>query len=453
MDFTNQRVLVIGMARSGRAALEVLQKRGAVVSAYDAKSREQLGNTYTQCVEQGIKVFAGVDPSGVNLSYDLVVISPGIARGKVPFLASLPEETPVIWELELAFLIKNPAVSTFAITGTNGKTTTVSLLQAILENSGRKSRVGGNIGVPLTTVVDQLQEGSICVEVSSFQLESTRRFRPDYCGILNITPDHLDRHKSMEGYIKTKAKVFANQQEKDILALNFEDPLVRAFAQQTSAQVRFFSAGRDLPGACVRGDWIVVDLPGSTQEICPREEIRLRGTHNLENVLCAVSLAAAAGIEKEAIRKTLATFGGVRHRMEEVTIVEDVLYVNDSKATNPESTMKAIMSFGQPLILIAGGRNKGSSFQQMASLIKERVQELILLGEAREEIKSAVIGAGFRNIHEVKDLPEAVDRASRLARPGEVVLLSPACASWDMFASYEERGDQFCELVRNLSRG
>lgn len=440
------------MARSGKAAMEVLQKRGAVVSAYDAKSPEQLGNAYHQCVENGIKVFAGVAPSSADLIYDLVVISPGIAREKVPFLASLPAQISVIGELELAFLVKNPGVTTFAVTGTNGKTTTVSLLQAILENSGRTSRAGGNIGVPLTTVVDQLQEGSICVEVSSFQLESIQRFRPDYCGILNITPDHLDRHKSLEGYIKTKARVFANQHENDVLALNFEDPVVRSFAQQASAQVMYFSPDRDLQGACVRGDWVVVDLQGTTREICPREELRLRGNHNLENILCAVSLAAAAGIETAVIRKTLATFGGVRHRLEEVAVVEDVLYVNDSKATNPESAMKAILSFSQPLILIAGGRNKGSSFKQIAGIIADHVKELILLGEAREEMKSAVIEAGFRNIHEVKDLTAAVVQAKKLARPGDVVLLSPACASWDMFGSYEERGNLFCELVRDFQR-
>lgn len=451
MDFSGKRILVVGLARSGLSAINVLSKRGAVLSACDSKSAEKLEQKYLELKDLGVKLYTGSYPQVDSGDYDLLVVSPGVPLQIAPIRQAYEAGIPVIGEVELAFLLKAGGVEIYAITGTNGKTTTTALLQFIMETAGKKAYSGGNIGIPLTALLDQLEEGVIAVEMSSFQLDTSIDFRPHICGLLNITPDHLDRHGSMESYIAAKAKIFARQDSSDYAIFNYEDESLRKMAEFCPSQVIFFSSERILEeGAFVEDGTITVRLNSKRQPICPVAELLLRGRHNLENILCAVLMAYIGGAQTEAIRLALKTFKGVRHRMEEVAVHNGIIYINDSKATNPESVMRALESFSEPIILIAGGRNKGSQFNILAQYIKAKVKELILLGEAKQDLKAAVIDAGFENIHEVEGLEAAVAKSYELARKGDVVMLSPACASWDMFANYEQRGDLFCEAVRSI---
>ncbi|NLW91580.1 MAG: UDP-N-acetylmuramoyl-L-alanine--D-glutamate ligase [Syntrophomonadaceae bacterium] len=453
MMFEGKKVLVTGIARSGLAAARVLVKRGAKVTICDRKNMEQLAEELLNDLNNlGIEIYAGEYPAVSKQKFDLVIASPGIPADVEPFVQARVAGTPVIGELELAYAIKGPEVEIIAVTGTNGKTTTVSLLHCIMEAAGINSSVGGNIGVPLSAVVDQMNAGVIAVEVSSFQLESIRDFRPHICGILNITPDHLDRHKTLESYQEVKGRIFANQQADDFAILNFEDPLVRGFAEYCPAQVVFFSVEQPLEqGISVYQGMICASGPAGIQEICPVSSLQLRGKHNLENVLCAVGMAWSAGIHSTVIASALASFSGVRHRMEEAGVKNGIMFVNDSKATNPDSAIKALQSFEQDLILIAGGRNKGSNFLVLANYVKEYAKAVVLLGEARDEINQALKEVGFSGpVLVVNDLGEAVKEAAQIAKNGDVVLLSPACASWDQFDNYEQRGDLFCELVKSL---
>lgn len=451
MNFAGKKVLVVGIARSGIAAAEALIHRGAVVTACDIKSRAELGSSIDLLEEMGVTCCSGEYPLVDNTTFDLVIPSPGVPLEIEPIKKARLLHIPIMGEVELAYLIKSPQLEIYAVTGTNGKTTTTSLLHFILAHDGRKSAAGGNIGVPLTGLVETMPEGVIAVEVSSFQLETIIDFHPRITGLLNITPDHIDRHKTLENYIEAKARIFANQTPADYTVLNYEDQVLRQLASRCQAQVIFFSTEQVLDeGLYVENGFVILDLKGKKNRICSLSQIKLRGQHNLENILCASAMAAAAGVSPAIIQRALIEFRGIRHRMEEVACKNGVLYINDSKGTNPDSTIKAIESFPEPIILIAGGRNKGSDFKHLAGLINSRVKDLIVLGEARDTIKQAVMETGFGNIYEVEDFAAAVYKAAELARAGDVVLLSPACASWDMFANYEERGDLFCKLVQAL---
>lgn len=453
MDFTGKKILVVGLARSGMAAIKTLHKRGAMLLAYDAKAASQLDEEIQQLQELNVEVFAAVDPP-VSRELDMLIVSPGVPLTIAPVQAALQQGIKIIGELELAYLIKSPRLEFLAVTGTNGKTTTTTLLEKILTADGRKAAVGGNIGIALCAQVEEMDEGFISVETSSFQLESTSQFRPHVAGMINITPDHLDRHKTMEEYIKAKSNIFARQDESDFLVLNYEDQALRELASLARSRVMFFSTDRPLDeGFYIHNNAVTINWNGQCEELLPVKEIRLRGKHNLENILCAVAMAWADGVKPSCIAEVLRSFSGVRHRLEEVAVHNNILYINDSKGTNPDSTIKALQAFDQPIVLIAGGRAKGGSYAAVAGLINQKVKELVLLGEAREIIKAAVMEFGYRNIHEVEDFASAVYKAHALAEPGDVVLLSPACASWDMFKSYEHRGDLFCELVRSIING
>jgi UDP-N-acetylmuramoylalanine--D-glutamate ligase len=450
LDFSDKKILVIGLARSGMAALASLHKRGACLTAYDAKSEAELADCVAVLREMGVTVYAGTFPP-VSSDYDLLVVSPGVPLEIEPVQTACRLGIEVISELELAYRIKSARLEMLAVTGTNGKTTTTTLLEKILLEAGRHAAAGGNIGVALCSQVEEMQDGYISVEASSFQLETTSTFRPHIAGILNITPDHLDRHKTMQGYMAAKAKVFARQSKDDFLVLNYEDELVRQMGAEAASRIIYFSTDQPLQeGIFVSGLTIQIKWQGDRIDLMPVSELRLRGRHNLENALCAAAMAWADGVDPQSIANVLRTFSGVRHRLEEVACHNDILYINDSKGTNPDSTMKALDAFDRPIILIAGGRPKGGSYSQVAQEISRKVRDLVLLGEAREMIKSEVMETGFRNIHEVEDFPAAVNQAHQLARPGDVVLLSPACASWDMFPSYEHRGDLFCELIHSI---
>ena len=382
MNWKDQRILVVGLARSGMAAIDALHKRGARLTAYDRKSLEEMAEQNKTLQERGIPVFAAELPPINHEAYDLVVVSPGVPLDVSPVKEAIQVGIPVIGELELSYRLKAPAVQMHAVTGTNGKTTTTALLLHLLQSAGIPAAAGGNIGTALCSIVDNMSAGMIAVEASSFQLDTIKDFHPPVCAILNITPDHLDRHKTMEHYIEAKARVFQNQDAEDLVVLNYEDPIVRNLARRAPSRVIFFSNQRTLQeGVFVQDQMICCRYAGETSPILPVSELRLRGKHNLENVVCAVAMAKAAGVSMEIIRDALPGFKGIRHRMEEVAEHNGVLYINDSKGTNPNSTIKALEALEQPIILIAGGRAKGGSFKQLAMVVRERVKELILLGK------------------------------------------------------------------------
>jgi UDP-N-acetylmuramoylalanine--D-glutamate ligase len=440
MVFNNKKILIVGMGKSGMGAALTLAEKNAQITICDKKQAGEIAFDIEQLVKAGIKVHTGGYPLINQEQFDLIVASPGIPLDILPFQQALAEGVPVIGELELAYQLKHKDTVIMAITGTNGKTTTTALLQKILENDGKISYAGGNIGTALTTLINQVNEGFLSVEVSSFQLETIVDFRPKICGIINITPDHLDRHKTMAAYIETKERITKNQTEQDFAVFNYNDPILREMASRCKAQVFYFSTEEVLKeGAYLDNNNVMISVDQKTEQICSLDDIQLRGKHNLENILCAALMAYLGGVKSQSIADTLKSFKGVRHRMEEVALENGILYINDSKATNPDSAIKALESFDKPIVLIAGGKNKGSSFDLFALYIKEKVKELVLVGEAKEDIKHAVIDIDYRNIHEVEDFSEAVIKAHKLARNGDVVLLSPACASWDMFPSYEHR--------------
>lgn len=452
-DVEKKNILVLGAGKSGLAAADFLQKRGALVTLTDAKPAEQLDSGILKLARRGVRLAVGTK-SGPDLKgYDYAVISPGIPL-TIPLVQGIKSlNIPLIGELELAFRF-SPAPMV-AVTGTNGKTTTTALVGQIFQDAGLPVFVGGNIGTPLAAGLDGVSsDHTVVAEVSSFQLETIDLFHPRIAVILNITPDHLDRHGNMEGYTAAKARIFENQGPEDFTVLNYDDLRVRALAEKTRGKVIFFSREKVLTSGVYadRGKiWIQQD--GNPIDIIDCNDIYIKGGHNLENALAAAAALFYMGLSPQEIARTLKTFRGVAHRLEYITQIDGILYVNDSKGTNPDATMKALEAYQEPIVLIAGGRNKGSDFSRMAGLIKEKVRTLVLVGEAAPEIKKAVENVGFTSIIEVGDFPQAVLSARQAARPGDVVMLSPACASWDMFRSYEERGDLFKSLVFDLKQG
>ncbi len=353
--------------------------------------------------------------------------------------------------MELAYLYtETPFV---AITGTNGKTTTTALVGHILKTAGKEAFVGGNIGVPLTGNLSEIStNGYIVAEVSSFQLETVHHFAPQVAAILNLTPDHLDRHGDMAGYIAAKARIFANQEKSDFLVLNHDDEKVRELAEEAKAQVVFFSRTHKLEhGFWVSDNKIIWQKGPKTINIIDIDEIYIKGGHNVENALAACAVSASLGIKAEQMAEALKTFKGVAHRQEFVATKRGVKYINDSKGTNPDSTKQAILAYQEPMVLILGGRNKGSKFDELLPVMKNHVKSVVLVGEARDEIKACLEANDFTDIREAgNDFNKAVELAAEAAVAGDVVMLSPACASWDMFKCFEDRGDLFKKLVLAL---
>ncbi len=441
-----QKVLVIGAARSGLSSAEFLAKAGNQVVLTDMKQCQDVENLKSL----GVSFIWGEQPDVAMIQPDYIVMSPGVPLTIPPVQYAKAHNIPVIGELELAYAnCKAPFV---AITGTNGKTTTTTLTGELLKNTGKRVFVGGNIGVPLVSYASELSENDLVVaEVSSFQLETIDTFAPHLALMINLTPDHLDRHGTMENYLACKANIFANQTEQDYLILNYDDPAIRSLAGQSKGKVIFFSQQHILEeGVYLEHDQVVLKWNDTVMPVCKTEEIAIKGKHNLENAMGAILLAYLSGVSIEDIRQTLMTFQGVAHRLEPVRTYNGVLYINDSKGTNPDSTMKAIEAYHNPIVLILGGLNKGSDFAPLANLVKAQVKQVVVLGEAKDVIVQALDEAGFHAYTVVDTFEEAVQTAGNLAVAGDVVLLSPACASWDMFKSYEERGDLFKEIVNRF---
>jgi UDP-N-acetylmuramoylalanine--D-glutamate ligase len=447
MELKGKKVLVVGLGKSGLAAALFLRRRGAQVTVSDVRSAEALAKDIPALLEEGIMVEAGGHGLLTFRRQDLIVVSPGVPLD-TPELAQVKRfGLPVIGELELAArFLKGKSV---AITGSNGKTTTTSLLGEILEDAGFPTLVGGNIGVPVVGLIEESTDQTWSVlEVSSFQLETTEQFHPDIAVILNITPDHLDRHGTFENYALAKERIFAAQTPGDFAVLNADNDRAAAAAPRSKAQVYWFSMEHSVEqGAWVEEGHIVYrpskDAP--TESIIPLAGISLKGEHNVENVLAAVCAARLAGAAVEPIRRAIENFKAVEHRLEFVATLNGVEFYNDSKATNVDATAKAIAAFNTPVHLILGGKDKNSDYTQLCQLLRAHVRAVYTIGSAAAKIESQL--RGVVPIHSCETLDKAVSAAASAAHPGEVVLLAPACSSFDQFESYEHRGRVFKELV------
>jgi UDP-N-acetylmuramoylalanine--D-glutamate ligase len=451
MEFSGKNVLVLGAGISGIAVAGILQQLGAKVVLSDAKPAESIKHDLSGLVKTGVNLVLGQQDESLVDQADFLVLSPGVSIYNQLVELAQNKGKPVMSEIEVAYrLCRAPII---AITGTNGKTTTTTLTGEILKAAGREVVVGGNIGLALSQEVkDVSADGIVVAEVSSFQLEGAINFKPHIAAILNLTPDHIDRHRSLQNYQLMKERVFANQTTEDYLILNYDDSTVRDMADRAKSQVVFFSRKEELSqGVFVKDGMITVRWQHKDTAICSVEQLKIRGAHNVENALAACGAAFFAQVKPSVMAKVLAEFPGVEHRIEPVLTLNGVTYYNDSKATNPESSIKALEAFAGHIILIAGGRDKNTDLTEFMQLIKAKVDHLILLGEAKERFNEAAIKHGVNNIHLAGDMNEAVCMAHHLAKAPQVVLLSPACASYDMFTNYEERGRIFKDLVRNLS--
>jgi len=448
MDVRGKRVLVVGLGKSGVAGAVFLEQHGAKVAVSDAKSPEQLREEIPLLLDHGISVETGQHGERTFRDQDLIIVSPGVPLDVPQLVHARERGIPVIGEVELASrFLKGRIV---AITGSNGKTTTTTLAGEIIAAGGQKALVGGNIGTPAITLVDrETNDTWIVLEISSFQLETIETFHPHIAVVLNITPDHLDRHHTFENYAAAKARIFENQTAGDFAVLNADNQPCVAMASQCKAQVRWFSRMKEVAsGAFVRGDNIVWRDPKGEREIMPLAEISLKGAHNVENVLAGVCVGMLARIAPAQIRRAVAEFKAVEHRLEYVGTVRGVEYYNDSKATNVDATIKALESFPANIHLILGGKDKGSDYSVLNDLLKARVKRVYTIGAAAAKIESQVRGT---EVVSAGTLDAAVRRASESAVPGDIVLLAPACASFDQFDSYEHRGRVFKELVQQLA--
>lgn len=448
MELNGKRVLVVGLGKSGVASALFLKAHGARVTVSDTKSGDELRNEIPILLDHGITVETGGHGERTFRGQDLIVVSPGVPVDAPPLVQARALGESVIGEIELAAQFLPGSI--VAITGSNGKTTTTTLTGEIMTAGGFPALVGGNIGTPAISLAERAKpETVIVLEVSSFQLETIQTFRPKVAVVLNVTPDHLDRHRTLEAYVDAKARIFENQQGSDFAVLNADDPTCLAMAARTRAQVFWFSRQKEVQqGAWVRDGNIVFRNEGGQKEIMQVSEIPLKGAHNLENVLAAVCAGALMGCAADKIRQAVRDFKAVEHRLEFVATIRGVDYYNDSKATNVDATIKALESFPANIHLILGGKDKGSDYTLLNDLLRQRVKRVYTIGAAAAKIESQIKGV---EIVHAETLENAIRKASAAARPSDVVLLAPACASFDQFKSYEHRGGMFKEIVRAMS--
>ncbi len=478
IEIKGRKITVVGLGRSGVGAANVLSELGAVVTVTDKKKEEELKD-FIERLRPSVRLILGNHPENLFISADMVVVSPGVPLNILPLSKTETKGVPIIGELELAYQVITEHRSVIgnqnkflAITGTNGKSTTTALLNFMLKAGGFKTILGGNIGVALTdeifkrigeSVNRRNGEGTvdyIVTEVSSFQLESIKDFRPKEAVILNITPDHLDRYHSLSEYSDAKARILANQKEGDFLLLNADDPEVIKVAhgklkdKSVKPNVLYFSRKKEVMGVYFKGGKIHCNMPqfsvlSSPFLLIDAHEIKIKGVHNLENAMAASAMAFLAGCSPEAVRDSLREFPGLEHRLEFVREIDGVKFFNDSKGTNIGAVVKSLESFQEPIILIAGGRDKAGDFLYLRNLVREKVKALVLIGEASEKIKKAL--GDISETIMAKNLQDAVYRSRDIAVKGDVILLSPACTSFDMFRDFEDRGGQFKEIVMELA--
>ena len=450
--WTGKRVLIVGMARSGIAAAQLLCREGAVVTVNDMKPREAFGDKLDSLNDLPVEFRLGEDGIDALNGKDILVISPGVPIDAPVVKAAKEKNIPVTGEMEMASTLLRGSL--VAVTGTNGKTTTVSLLGAIFEAAGKVAHVCGNIGYPISAAaLESKYDHVVVAEVSSFQLETTKTFHPLSAAVLNVTEDHLNRHGTMDVYIGLKRHIFDAQDETNFAVLNYDDAVCRNMAEGLKSRVLFFSRLQEVEqGAFVRGGKIMVRLGAEERTVCDTEELRIPGPHNLENALAAAAIAFSRGVPAPVIRQALRTFPGVEHRIEFTRELDGVRYINDSKGTNVDSTIKAVQSMKAPTAIILGGYDKHVSFDPLAEEIMKTplIENCVLIGVTAPQIEAALKKAGYAAIHHADSMQDAVEKCRALSRPGGNVLLSPACASFDMFEDYEQRGRIFKEIVRAL---
>lgn len=445
MELKGKRVLVVGAAKSGLASVRFLLDQGASVILSDSKTRESFGNELDDLEQRGVQLMLG-QQFAENISWDLVVTSPGVPPMIPLLMMSRNAGCEVIGEVELAYRFSQ--VPFLGVTGTNGKTTTTSLLGFILQQAGKEVLVGGNIGAPLAETAPCFNGEYIVAELSSFQLESCVDFHAHVGIYLNLTPDHLNRHGTMENYAAAKERLFANMTKDDFAILSLDDEPVRGAAERTQASILWFSLEQPVDeGMYFDGSAICVRENGQTVYSFPAANIYIKGRHNMQNAMAAALAAHCVGVSYDDIARALTDFKGVEHRLEFVCERDGVIYINDSKGTNPDSTLQALRAYDQPQILLLGGYDKGSDFLPLFAEIEQRVRKLIIYGACLPSLLRAVQLAGFKNYEVADNCRDAISRAIMAAQPGEVVMFSPACASWDEFDNFEQRGELFKQMV------
>lgn len=451
MDLVGKKVLVFGSGKSGIGAADLLGQVGACPLIYDGNAEiDKKAVLHKTSHVKNMEVYAGELPKEVQDSLDLAVLSPGVPTD-IPLVKSFYQQGIPVWgEVELAYRTGKGRV--LAITGTNGKTTTTALLGKIMGDALESVFVVGNIGTPYTSKALEMREDSVTVaEISSFQLETIEKFAPEVSAILNITEDHLNRHHTMEEYIRVKELIVKNQTPENYCVLNYEDEVLREFGKNIVPQTVYFSSVRKLDkGIYLDGDQIVLKTDREEITVVRTGELKLLGQHNFENVMAAVAMAYYAGVPMESIRRSVCEFTAVEHRIEYVTEKNGVVYYNDSKGTNPDAAIKGIQAMNRPTFLIGGGYDKGSSYDEWLNSFEGKVRCLVLIGQTKEKIRDAAERLGTCPCILCEDLEEAVKVCAEKAGPGDAVLLSPACASWGQFDNYEQRGDMFKEYVRKL---
>lgn len=450
MEADKKKVLVFGLGISGIGAARLLEKQGAEVVLYDGNEKLDEEKIRRELGDAGkARIVIGAFPEELLDTLDMVVLSPGVPTD-LPIVNQIRAcGIQIIGEVELAY--ESGKGDVLAITGTNGKTTTTALLGEIMKNYRDDVFVVGNIGNPYTTAAGQMNDQSVTVaEMSSFQLETVVDFRPKVSAILNFTPDHLNRHHTMEAYVNAKKNIAKNQTEEDYCILNYEDELTREFGENIRAQVLYFSSQRKLEKGIYLEDGRIIYRNEKTEEICDVKDLNLLGLHNYENVMAAVAMALVYGVPADIVRKSVKAFKGVEHRIEYVTEKNGVAYYNDSKGTNPDAAIKGIQAMNRPTVLIGGGYDKDSVYTEWINSFDGKVKRLILVGATKEKIADDAKACGFHDFVFADTFDEAVLEAAKAAEPGDAVLLSPACASWDMFPSYEVRGEKFKEIVNSL---
>ena len=453
MDFVNKKLLVVGAGVSGIATAKLAKQLGAAVCLTDAKDETEIKYDLSELRAAGVVLIFGQQDEILLDGVDYLVVSPAVPIGIALIEKAQARGILVMSEVELAYRLAEAPI--YAITGTNGKTTTTTLLGLLLQTSFENVGIGGNIGTPLCEEVMRVgKKGCTVAEISSYQLEGVSTFNPHIAAVLNVTPDHIARHGSVENYQAVKERIFAHHTKDDYLVLNYDDLRTRSMAERANSTVVFFSRKEILgEGAFVKDGWLIIVWKKQLYRICPIAEIKIKGAHNVENALAAAAVAFLAGVDTLHMAEVLRDFAGVEHRIEPVAVIDNVPYYNDSKATNPESAIKALETFAGHIVLIAGGDDKNTDLAEFMGLVCARVDHLILVGAAAARFKAEALAAGLptAKIHEAGySMEAAVKLAHGLAACPQVVLLSPACASFDMFDGYEERGRVFKQLVTGL---
>lgn len=444
MDLRDKKIVVVGVGNSGLNAALLLRRHGALVKITDSSVTAIPKSTLEILNKEGIEKEIGTHTEGFIKDSEMIVVSPGVEKSSPVMAWAGKYRIPVIGEMELGYRFCKGKI--IAITGTNGKTTTTTLIGKVLKDGGKACVVCGNIGNSLCGEIERIEEDTwVVLEVSSFQLETIKSFKPAISIILNITDDHMDRYENFNEYFDAKLKIFANQDTGDVLILNYDAKNLKDLKNKADAKVFFYSTLKEANGAYAKNGIIYFSADGRAEEVCRVGDIRLKGLHNIENVLASVTVGGMLGIPGESIKNTIRDFGGLPHRIETIDVVDGVRYIDDSKGTTVDSTYRALEACDRPVVLIAGGKDKHSDYSYVKNMVRKKVKALILIGEASRAIKDA-LGGTVRTL-DAKDMFDAVAKAKEIAEKGWAVMLSPMCSSFDMFKDYKERGEAFKKAV------